>query len=88
MLLLFPSSHKYFTFRNLVRHFLFYLFLIYFLFFWPHHEACGILVPQPGIEPGPSTVRAWSPNHWTAREFPDIFYFFINDLFFCLIINQ
>ena len=24
---------------------------IYFLFFWPHHIACGILVPQPGIEP-------------------------------------
>ena len=23
------------------------------LFFWPHHAACSILVPQPGIEPGP-----------------------------------
>ena len=23
------------------------------LFFWPHCEACGILVPRPGIEPGP-----------------------------------
>ena len=34
------------------------------------HKACGILVPRPGIEPGPSAVRAWSPNHWTAREFP------------------
>ena len=22
-----------------------------------------------GIEPGPSAVRARSPNHWTAREF-------------------
>ena len=22
------------------------------------------------IEPMPSTVEAWSPNHWTAREFP------------------
>ena len=32
--------------------------------------ACGILVPQPGIEPGPSAVKAPSPNHWTAREFP------------------
>ena len=31
--------------------------------------ACGILV-KPGIEPGPSAVKALSPNHWTAREFP------------------
>ena len=22
-------------------------------FFWPHHTACGILVPWTGIEPGP-----------------------------------
>ena len=34
-----------------------------------HCEACGILVPQPGIEPGPWAVKVWSPNHWTAREF-------------------
>ena len=32
--------------------------------------ACGILVPGPGIEPGPSAVRVQSPNHWTAREVP------------------
>ena len=32
--------------------------------------ACRILVPQPGIEPRPLAVKAWSPNHWTAREFP------------------
>ena len=29
----------------------------------------GIFVPQPGIKPGPSAVRAWSPNHWIARNF-------------------
>ena len=29
-----------------------------------------ILVPGPGIEPAPSAVKAQSPNHWTAREFP------------------
>ena len=27
-------------------------------------------IPQPGIEPSPSAVRAQSPNHWTARELP------------------
>ena len=31
--------------------------------------ACRILVPWPGIQPGPPVVEAWSPNHWTAREF-------------------
>ena len=34
------------------------------------HIACGILVPWPGIELGPTAVRARSPNYWTAREFP------------------
>ena len=46
-----------------------------FFFFWPHRVACGILVPQPGIEPGPSAVKARSPNHWTAREFAEMFSF-------------
>ena len=41
------------------------------MFFQPHHAACGILVPQPGIEPGPSTVKARDPNHWTSMEIPD-----------------
>ena len=31
--------------------------------------TCGILVPQPVIEPVPLAVRTWSPNHWTIREF-------------------
>ena len=34
--------------------------------------ACEILVLQPGIKPGPLAVRAWSPNHWTTREFSDL----------------
>ena len=38
------------------------------LFFWPGHGACGILAPGLGIEPGPLTVKALSPDHWTARE--------------------
>ena len=49
------------------------LFSIFFFkfFFWLHCTACGILVPRPGIEPGPSSMRVQSPNHWTAREFPE-----------------
>ena len=39
-----------------------------------HFTTCGILVPQPGIEPMPLVVRARSPNHWTAREFPRIYF--------------
>ena len=31
--------------------------------------ACGILVPQPGLEPTPSAVKMGSPNLWTTREF-------------------
>ena len=40
-----------------------------FFFILPCCVTCGILVPWPGIEPGPSAVRIESPNHWTAREF-------------------
>ena len=38
--------------------------------FWLCSEAYGILVPQPGTELGPTAVKAQSPNHWIAREFP------------------
>ena len=33
-------------------------------------STCRILVHQPEIEPRPSVVKVWSPNHWTTREFP------------------
>ena len=32
--------------------------------------ACQILVLWPGIEPVSSAVKAWSPKHWTTKEFP------------------
>ena len=41
-----------------------------FTFFWSLCAACGVSVPQLGMEPGPSAVKAPSLNHWTAREFP------------------
>ena len=34
-------------------HFLFF----FFLSFWPHPTACGILVPQPAIEPRPPALE-------------------------------
>ena len=32
--------------------------------------ACGILVPQPGIEPMPPALEVQSLNHWTTRGVP------------------
>ena len=43
---------------------------VIFFFLWLCCEVCGILVPQPGIEPMLPAVEAQSPKHWTAREFP------------------
>ena len=43
---------------------------LYLCMYWQCQAACGILVPQPGMEPRPMAVKAGSPNHWTAREFP------------------
>ena len=39
--------------------------------------SCGMwnLVPRPGIEPKPPALEARSLNHWTAREFPDVWLF-------------
>ena len=46
--------------------------------FWLCCVACGILVPQPGIEPAPPAVEAQSLNHWTAREVPIHFFLLCN----------
>ena len=37
-------------------------------FFWPCQAACGILVPQPGIEPVPPALGAQSLSHRTVRD--------------------
>ena len=41
---------------------------VFFFFFFPWLSCmpCGIFVPQPGIEPGPSAVKVPSPKlfHW------------------------
>ena len=44
------------------------VFLLLLLLFWLHLEACRILVPGP-------TVKALSPNHWTARELPGALFY-------------
>ena len=51
------------------------LFYSFVCIFWQSYTACGILVPQPGIEPGPRAVKAQSSNHWTTRELPVNCYF-------------
>ena len=34
-----------------------------FYVFWLHHVACGILVPQPRMEPVPPALEAYDLNH-------------------------
>ena len=48
------------------------IFLDFFFFFGCVLGHAGVLIPQPGIEPRPSTVEAWSLNHWTTREVPEV----------------
>ena len=47
---------------------LIYIFIVKCLIFCL--TVYRILVPRPGIEPGPPAVEAQSPNYWTTREFP------------------
>ena len=37
--------------------FLFNFQIVSVFFFWPHRAACGISVPQPGIEPRPQQCQ-------------------------------
>ena len=74
-----PNKLEIFFFLFVVCLFIiFKMMMILFLFiylFLPHRTACGILVPQPGIGPVPTAVKARSPNHWTAGEFPAFSFF-------------
>ena len=47
---------------------------VFFFSFYFLAMPCGMwdLSPQPGIEPVPPAVGVQSPNHCTAREFPQI----------------
>ena len=68
----FYIEHLVISFNSFCRDF-FFLFThskVHFFSFWPCYNACRILVPQPGIKPGPLAVKVPSPNHWAAREFP------------------
>ena len=42
--------------------------------FWLHLETCGILVPQPGIEPVFPAVQVWSPNHCITIALPSLWF--------------
>ena len=46
---------------------IFFFFCISF-YFSATPMVCGILVPQPGIEPAPLAMEAPSLNHWATRE--------------------
>ena len=50
--------------------------------------ACGVSVPQPGIQPRALGKLKWSPDHWTIREFQCILLFKDIYLFFKDILNR
>ena len=45
---------------------------LFFFSFRPHCAPYGILVLQPGIKPASPALGAWSLNHWTIREAPNV----------------
>ena len=45
------------------------LILFCFVLFWPRLAACGILVPQPGMQPYPCIGKRIL-NQWATREVP------------------
>ena len=63
-------------FQNVLMNGSMHLFLLIYVYFWPHHAACGILVPQPGIKPALPMLGAQNLplDH---QESPLIFFFLI-----------
>ena len=46
---------------------------------WLQHANSLVenLFPQPGVEPVPSALAAWSLSQWTTREVPSICHFYV-----------
>ena len=44
----------------------------YLKFFWPHHTACGIIVPRPGLEPIPLVVECGVLTTGPPRKSPRV----------------
>ena len=64
-------------FSMLVSPFLFLFFVGLFCFsVWPHHAACGISVPWPGIEHKSPAVEAQSLKNWMATEILWVYFYF------------
>ena len=52
----------------------FFYFVVWLFVFKSFLASCGILVPQPGIEPSPLALEVQSLNHQTTREDPEIYF--------------
>lgn len=68
-------------------HVLFLRSLLFFFFLSVPPTACGILVPQPGIEPKSLVVEARSLNHWTTRKEVSLSLFFLYSFLAQVITN-
>ena len=65
------SGYKALIFDTLCNYFLSSSGLsFYFYLFRARWGACRIIVLQPGVEPGPSAMEVWTPNHWITKGFP------------------
>ena len=70
-------------YRKSILFFMFISCFNFYLSFWPYHIAFGILVPWPGIEPGPYQWKSWvlAPgplgNSFFSFSFSSIYLFFL-----------
>ena len=49
--------------------------LLLLLIYYYHYSAAPHGLQDPGIKLVFPAVEAWSPSHWTIREFPPILFF-------------
>ena len=65
--------------------FISFLFLLLLFLSLATLTAYEILIPWPGFEPGSPAVKAWTSNHWTAREFSRVILSSIRQILSCLL---
>ena len=67
-----PCVNHFFSLKTLKSYYKNHPYGLFFFFFFLFLAVPRGMwdLPQPGIEPVPPALGAWSHNHWTTREVP------------------
>ena len=64
-----PRWHSVYTHTPKNTHIHTHTIYMHLFIYWPY-MVCGILVPEPGIQPAPPALEGQGLSHWTTKEVP------------------